>query len=320
MDRTGIVTDMGTLHHLITEAGRQGALDFGIVRAEVEAAAAYMADEEGGLSFLYSGWCQTALPHRKLPDADGWQVESERMTLIVEPGMRPGSAGKPVSIGVPYGSRARLILIFLQSEAIKSRSREVELGGSLTAWLARLGIPLGGTSMASVRNQAERLSLCRLTFRVRSDGATGLLNQSIVDTALFLDEPDGPPGKRKQFTERVTLSVGFFEQLQKHPVPLEEAAIKAVSNNSMALDVYAWLAYRLHVLRGDKLVPWRALMAQFGAGFGRLDNFRARFLPNLHLALSVYPEAKVDVGDQGVMLHPSPPPVAPAAKVRMLAR
>jgi hypothetical protein len=163
-----------------------------------------------------------------------------------------------------------------------------------------------------VRDQAERLSLCRLTFRVRAAGTTGLLNQSIVDTALFLDGPeDGRPGRpRLQFTERVTLSAGFFEQLQRHPVPLEESAIKAVSNNSQALDAYAWLAYRLHSLTGPKLVAWRALMSQFGAGFGRLDNFRMRFLPNLKLALAVYPEAKVEVGDNGLVLHPSRPPVA----------
>jgi hypothetical protein len=126
---------MGMVHQLIRDGGRQSALNFGVERQEVEAAVAYMSDEEGGIGFLYSGWCQTALPHRRLPDADGWQIESERTTLIVEPGMRPGIAGKPVPVGVPYGSRARLILIFLQSEAIRTRSREIELGGSLRSWL-----------------------------------------------------------------------------------------------------------------------------------------------------------------------------------------
>jgi hypothetical protein len=308
---------MGTVHQLIRTSGKQGALDLGIDRQEVEAAAAYMTDEEGGIGFLYSGWCQAALPHRRLPDADGWQIQSERTTLIVEPGMRPGPAGKPMPVGVPYGSRARLILIFLQSEAIKTKSREIELGGSLRAWLFRLGIPQGGSSIATVRDQAERLSLCRLTFRVHSAGATGLLAQSIVDTALFLDEPGKQPVKRPQFTERVTLSQGFYDQLQKHPVPLEESAITAVSNNSQALDAYAWLAYRLHNLTAPRPVTWRALMAQFGAGFGRLDNFKMRFLPNLKLALAVYPEAKVEVGNKGVVLHPSRPPVS---KEKLLVR
>ncbi len=301
---------MGTVHRLIADKGRQAALDFGHERGEVEAASAYMTDEDTSVGFLYSGWCQAALPHRRLPDADGWQIQSEHTTLIVEPGMRPGDAGKPVPVGVPYGSRARLILIFLQSQAIKSRSREIELGGSLRSWLGRLNIPAGGPNVKAVREQSERLALCRLTFRVKSAGATGLMAQSIVDTALFLDEPDGDGPIKTQFTERVTLSQGFYEQLQRHPVPLEEAAIRAVSNNSQALDAYAWLAYRLHSLTGPKPVTWKALMSQFGAGFSRLDNFRARFLPNLKLALAVYPEAKVDINEKGVVLYPSKPPVA----------
>ena len=226
--------------------------------------------------------------------------------------MRPGNAGKPIPVGVPYGSRARLILIFLQSEAIRSRSREIELGGSLRSWLGRLGIPAGGPNVHAVREQSERLALCRLTFRVKSAGTTGLLNQSIVDTALFLDEPEDTITPRSQFTERVTLSEGFFQQLQRHPVPLEEAAVRAVSNNSQALDAYAWLAYRLHSLHAPKPVTWKALMSQFGAGFRRLDNFKMRFLPNLKLALAVYPEARVDMTDKGVVLHPSRPPVAKA--------
>jgi Plasmid encoded RepA protein len=308
---------MGTLHHLIRDGGSQGALDLGFERLEVEAAAAYLADEDGGVGFLYSGWCQTALPHRRLPDGDGWQIQTERTTLIVEPGMRPGPAGKPSPVGIPYGSRARLILIFLQSEAIKSRSREIELGGSLRSWLARLGIPQGGTSLAAVRDQAERLARCRMTFEVQSGNATGMLSQKLIDGALFVDEPTDVQARRTpKFLERATLSEAFFEALKRHPVPLQEAAIKAVSNNSQALDAYAWLAYRLHSLAGPRAISWRALKVQFGAGVGRLDHFKARFLPNLRLALAVYPEARVDVEDDGIVLHPSRPPVAKEKMVR----
>jgi len=97
---------------------------------------------------------------------------------------------------------------------------------------------------------------------------------------------------------------------------VEESAVKAVSNNSQALDVYAWLAYRLHSLTTPKPVTWRALMSQFGAGFSRLDNFRMRFLPNLKLALAIYPEARVDVSEKGLVLHPSCPPVAKERMIR----
>ena len=116
------------------------------------------------------------------------------------------------------------------------------------------------------------------------------------------------------FVERARLSEGFFEQLKRHPVPLEEPAIRAVNNNSMALDLYAWLAYRLHALKGPTPVSWRALKPQFGMGFGRMDNFRARFLDNLKLTLAVYPAARVEVDEAGLILHPSRPPVSPKAR------
>ena len=300
---------MGTVHQLIEARGKQGALELGgLERREIEAATAYMSDEDNAVGFLYSGWCQAALPHRRLPDAEGWQIQSERVTLVVEPGMRPTTTGKPAPVGVPYGSRARLILIYLQSEAIRTKSREIELGGSLRAWLYRLGIPQGGKSIAAVREQAERLSLCRLTFRVQSGNSMGLVNQSIVDTALFLDNQDDR--QPSLFLEKAKLSEGFYAQLQKHPVPLEESAIRAVSNNSQALDIYAWLAYRLHSLSAPRSITWRALRPQFGASFGRLDNFRARFNENLRLALAVYPAARVDIDEKGLILHPSRPPVA----------
>lgn len=300
---------MGTVHQLIEAKGKQGALELGgLERREIEAAAAYMSDEDNAVGFLYSGWCQAALPHRRLPDAEGWQIQSERVTLVVEPGMRPTATGKPAPVGVPYGSRARLILIYLQSEAIRTKSREIELGGSLRAWLYRLGIPQGGKSITAVREQAERLSLCRLTFRVQSGNSMGLVNQSIVDTALFLDNQDDR--QPSLFLEKAKLSEGFYAQLQKHPVPLEESAIRAVSNNSQALDIYAWLAYRLHSLSAPRSITWRALRPQFGASFGRLDNFRTRFNENLRLALAVYPAARVDVDEKGLILHPSRPPVA----------
>jgi hypothetical protein len=99
--------------------------------------------------------------------------------------------------------------------------------------------------------------------------------------------------------------------LKRHPVPLEENAIKALANNSAALDVYIWLAYRLHSLTGPRTVTWKALRAQFGTNYKELYHFKARFPDLLSLATAVYPDAKLEVADEGVILKPSRPPVSP---------
>lgn len=303
---------MGTVHRLIAEHGRQRALAFDVDRKIIDAAADYMADEEGGVGFIYSGFAQAALPHRRLANDAVWQVQTEHVLLLVEPGRRPVRDGVPVPIGVPYGSRARLIMLYLMTRAIETDCREVELGRSMRHWLDKMGIPQGGPSNRGVKEQAERLSRCRLSFHVTRGGKTGLVNQNLVDAALFLDDETETPARgRSQVLERVRLSEMFWQQLKKHPIPLEESAIRTLQGHSMALDLYCWLAYRLHVLPGARAVSWSALKAQFGTAFGRLDHFRPVFLENLDLALAVYPDAQVEVTDRGVSLLPSRSPVTP---------
>jgi hypothetical protein len=303
---------MGTIHSLIETKGKAAAIAAGLVdRDVIEAATKYMSDEESGLGFIYSGWAQCALPHRRLADDAPWQVASDRVRLVIQPGLRPvGDEGVLENVGVPFGAHGRLILLFLQTEALRTNSREVELGASLRAWMKRIGIQPGGSAFRSVRDQAERISRCRLTFHIQGSGRTSaLVNQSVVDRALFIEDGDDTQGRLS--LEVAKLSEGYFEQLQKHPVPIEEAAIAALSNNSAGIYAYIWLAYRLHVLKEDRFVTWKALKAQFGTSYKEMFHFKSKFPKAIELAMAVYPKANVTITAEGVILKPSPPPVAP---------
>jgi len=59
---------MGEVHRLLKEEGREAALRSDFDRRVVEAAAAYLASEDVEIGFLYSGWAQAALPHKRLLD------------------------------------------------------------------------------------------------------------------------------------------------------------------------------------------------------------------------------------------------------------
>ena len=301
---------MAKVHRLILDHGKDAALRFDVDRTVVEAAIGYMSSEDTDIGYLFSGWAQAALPHRRLPDDEAWQVTTERVTLIIQPGLRPNPGGLPISVGVPYGSRARLILLYLQTEAVRMNCREVELGRSLHAWLRRLEIPIGGKQMASVRDQAERISRCRLSFQIKQGTRTGLVNQHILDTSMFIEDDHAQGGL---FVEKAVLSQSFFDELKKHPVPVEEAAVRQIANNSVALDVYCWLAYRLHSLSLPITVSWKALHSQFGRSVARLDHFKDHFRTVLALATSVYPDANIEEADSGIglILKPSKPPVMP---------
>ena len=132
---------MALIHKLLDEQWQgvsSSTLDYD--RRIVDAASQYMAAEESEVSFLYSGWAQSGLPHKRLADDEPWHIRTDHMSLIVQPGMKSMRSGEIVHVGVPFGSRARLVLIYLQSESLRLNSKEVPLGKTLHAWLGRLGI------------------------------------------------------------------------------------------------------------------------------------------------------------------------------------
>jgi hypothetical protein len=54
-----------------------------------------------------------------------------------------------------------------------------------------------------------------------------------------------------------------------------------------------------------------ALKAQHGQAYRQLYHFKNKFPAVLGLATAVYPDANVEVTEEGVILKPSRPPVAP---------
>jgi hypothetical protein len=81
----------------------------------------------------------------------------------------------------------------------------------------------------------------------------------------------------------------------------------------MALDMYVWLAQRLHRISMGKpqFVAWKLLHEQFGQRFARIRDFRRKFLRTLRHVAAAYPAARVSSDDRGLTLAHSPPPVAP---------
>jgi hypothetical protein len=108
------------------------------------------------------------------------------------------------------------------------------------------------------------------------------------------------------------LSPDFYDTLREHAVPLDYRALGALKHSALALDIYTWLAHRLcrvNKISGVKL-SWENLREQFGQEYGDPRNFKHEFKTALHQVLAVYPDARVGEVIGGLMLCPSPPPLA----------
>ena len=297
---------MAQIHQLILrdgveEARKQAASKH--ERALVEAAYKVLSDDVEKIGFTYSGFALTSLPHKPQTELF-WRREGHNITLLLESGRN--RTGKPV--GLPYGSYARFILLFLQSEAVRTGSREIELGRSMRVWLGTMGLSIGGQTYKSVAEQARRISNCRLQFFTSKGEMEVMKHGGFVDGSITLAgvESDQPT----LWNDRVLLNEEFYRALREHPVPVNEAGLRAIGPRSMVIDIYVWLAYRLHALKNDVTVSWPALFSQFGGGFMLIRKFRMHFIESLELAMAAYPEARVSVDEAGVILKPSRPAVA----------
>jgi hypothetical protein len=271
------------------------------------------SDTDETILYQHSVLCQTCLPYRDPGEVRLWQRKNGIARLEVQAGRAyDGVQDDFVDVGLPFGPKPRLALYHLNAEAMRTQSPTIELDDSLTAFVKRtLGLDPKGRNIRTVKEQLTRLSAADFRFgMVSPEGQSITLKGSVIDGFELWTTRD--PHQRILWPSTVQFSPRYFESLMKHAVPLNETAVARLSHSAMALDIYTWLAQRLHRVPEGKsvLVPWTSLHEQFGHGYERIRDFRRVFGRTLRQVELVYPEAKFDLNEAGMKLWHSRPPVA----------
>jgi hypothetical protein len=264
------------------------------------------------IDFLHTVQCQCGIPYKNPGDAREWDRRQGHASLRIEAGsaMDPRT-GDFVKLGLPYGEKPRLVLIHLATEAVRTGSPVVDVEESMTAFARSLGLETNGQQLKALKDQLARLAAATIRMGVVEEGRAVQVQGHFV-AAFDLWFPK-QADQRVLWPSTVRLSPEYFDTLGQHAVPLDHRAVAALASSSMALDVYVWLAQRLHRVPTGKpqFVAWVNVHEQFGQGFARVRDFRRRFLQTLHQVESAYPSARLSADHQGLTLEHSPPPVAP---------
>ncbi len=263
------------------------------------------------IDFLHSVQCQIGIPYRNPGDVREWDRKQGNASLRIE----AGSAIDPVTgdfvkLGLPYGEKPRLVLIHLATEAVRTGSPVVDVEDSMTAFARSLGLETNGQQLRSLKDQLARIAAATVRMGVVEEGrAVQVQTQFVSAFDLWFPKQSD---QRVLWPSTVRLSEEYFQSLGQHAVPLDHRAVAALASSSLALDIYSWLAPRLYRVPAGKpqFIGWQQLYEQFGQGFGRIRDFRRKFLHTLRHVAAVYPAAKLSADDRGLTLSHSPPPVA----------
>jgi hypothetical protein len=259
-------------------------------------------------SYQHAILCQVGMP-RKRTEGLTFERRNGTASLLLEAGKR-WDGRNWVQQPLPYGPKARLLLINLTSYAVRNRTPCVDVGRSTREFMKRVGLDDQGSEYRSLKTQIFALSVCKMFLAGQIAGRIKQLNgvQPIRGFEVLLSRDKD---QQLLWPQTVELTHDYYESCLASAVPLDERAVAALRGSALSLDVYAWLAHRLWRIRDLKgvLVTWNNLMGQFGQEYGRVDNFQTKFLTSLKQAAAVYPDAKFRLTPDGMILHTSRPPI-----------
>ncbi len=262
--------------------------------------------------FLHSVMCQVGLPRRHTA-ARSFERHSGHVSILLEAG-KLFDGTDFVEQPLPHGTIPRLVLVHVSSEAIRTQQRNIEIGDSMRQFLQMLGMQTSGGERGgytALRKQMEALAACRLTIGMHAEGRVVTVDAKPIKRFEAWLQHDGL--QRTLWPGALELSEDFFNTLATHAVPLDYRALAALRHSALALDVYTWLAHRLCRVtkpEGVKL-SWENLREQFGQEYITSKDFKKEFRHTLRQVCVVYPDARLDEVDGGLVLYPSRPPLAP---------
>lgn len=264
--------------------------------------------KSGNAAFVGRTLVLATLPHRD-PGAVAVFVRTNGdYELAIQPG--PWT-------GLPYGSYPRLILMWLTTEAVKTKSPRITLGPSLNGFMRELGlVPSGGEwgTITRFRDQMERLFSSRIATAYRAEGEVRFRSVEIASELDLWWDPKSP----KEVTSPnsvVVLGERFFAEVTEHPVPIDVRVLREVKQSALAIDLYAWLTHRLARAQGSRtpqkpvVLSWQQLHDQFGTAYKEARFFAAEAKKELRRIQVVWPELRYETPRGRLVLYPGEPHV-----------
>lgn len=267
---------------------------------------AMTAPEGQDMAFTHAVLCQVGLPRAKVEGRE-FMRQSGAAWVNVQAGWLDEGNGAVLQ-PVPYGPMPRLALAWISTYALRTREKEIHIGDSAAEFLRLMGMGDDGKRYATLRKQMHALAACHLQLGFRGRTFNG---QPVEQFDAWQSNKD--TSQRSLWPGVMQLSEGYFGSLIESAVPLDNRALIALKGSALALDVYAWLAHRLHRIEGKGFIlHWHSLREQFAQEYTGKDadkDFKKKFLPALRKVIAVYPQAKVQQVRGGVLLNGSPPPI-----------
>lgn len=271
---------------------------------------------------LHSVLAICGLPYERQPiEQRDFRRTQGNMGIMVQAGATLMPNGQWVDQPLPFGPKARLILMHLCSEAIRQKSPTIEIAETFTAFVREMGFSDSGGKrgpLTAFKEQLNALATC--SIRISSTEPNKMKTKQffpIEDMEVWLSTD---ARQKSLWPSTVTFSAVMYESLQRHALPVNARVVRALQGSARKLDIYFWLGWRIHNINDPLVIGWDAIAEQFGTGFTRQRAFKAKFNEEISHIKEVLPKLPLKLTESGLLLHPADPDVLALPPKRVLLK
>lgn len=235
------------------------------------------------LNFLPNIFIMFNLPYRN-PKMNLWVRSNPFMTLSI-------SSEK----GIPYGIYARLILIFIVTEAIKKKTDVICLGDSFSHFVKKIcHNGNGGKQNSLISIQLQKLLDSKFTI-IRKENNSCIKKEFKIAINTFEDIYNN---------KSIILNKVFYEDIIARSVPIKSNIVQKYINSPLFFDLYMFLSWRTYNIKKTSIMKIDKFKYQLGDQYKNISDFNHECYKSIRMIKKLCPFMNIDLIKGHLILYP----------------
>lgn len=220
------------------------------------------------------------------------------------------------NVPLPFG-RDRKLLAWIIDRAIRSDNPFVPWSAA-AEYQREMGIPEGGKSNKELQARFARIASLGINIERTGNGvkrtrAYAVLSDSVLPQSITGYAPEtrqlALSGMENRFG--IQLSSELFDDIRRYNYALPRLLWQTLTGPSQVQDIVLWLFVRAYAASSETVIPWPALIEQFGSEDSNPRRLKMHAREALRTLNTLWPESKLIEDTEGIRVQKTKVPLLP---------
>ena len=219
-------------------------------------------------------------------------------------------------VPIPFG-RDRKLLAWIIDRAIRNNNPFVPWSAA-AEYQREMGIPEGGKSNKELQARFARIASLGINIERTGNGVKRTRAYAVLSDSMLPQSITGYAPEERQLALKgmenkfgLQLSSELFEDIGRYNYALPRMLWQTLTGPSQVQDIVLWLFVRSYAANSETVVPWPALIEQFGSEDSNPRRLKMHAREAIRTLNTLWPEAKTAEDVEGIRVQKVSVPLLP---------